>query len=134
MARYDQAGPAGSNGRRWLGGERPQVSPTPERSEQAQQGHRAQRSEAAAAATDSDVEAPARLGWELKDRWRPRARLGCPRHDEVAVPVDPARHEVVTVVDDAGAPPGTVLDVLKVGYGESDHQLRPAAIAVGRRE
>jgi hypothetical protein len=135
MARYDQAGSAGSTGRRWLGGERHRVSPTPERSEQAQRGHRAQRSEAAAAATDFDGKAPVRIGWELPDRWRrPRSRLGCPRHDEVAVPVDPARREMVTMIDDSGTPPGTVRDVLEAAHGEPDHQLRPAAVAVGRRE
>lgn len=197
MTHDDQEGPAptaGSNGRRWPEGEPRQGSPTPERSEQAQQG------EPAAAATDSDVEAHARTVWELEDRWRRAladldnlrkryerelrrereaerarateawlsvvddiertlahaeaspetlvtavravrdqavallARLGYPRHDEVGVPFDPARHEVVTVVDDADAPPGTVVDVLRAGYGESDHQLRPAAVAVSRRE
>jgi molecular chaperone GrpE len=61
--------------------------------------------------------------------------LGYPRHDEVGVPFDPVKHEVVTVVDEPDAPPGTVVQVLRPGYGEADRQLRPGAVAVaGRRE
>ena len=62
------------------------------------------------------------------------AQLGYPRHDEVGVPFDPARHEVVTVVDDPEQPPNTVVEVLLPGYGDPEHQLRPAAVAVNRRQ
>jgi molecular chaperone GrpE len=62
------------------------------------------------------------------------AKLGYPRHDEVGVPFDPSVHEVVSVVDDPEAPPGTVVGVLRAGYGEPGHQLRPAAVAVSKRE
>lgn len=58
------------------------------------------------------------------------ADLGYPRHDEVGVPFDPARHEVVTVVEDPEVQPGTVVRVLRPGYGEADRQLRPGAVAV----
>jgi len=59
------------------------------------------------------------------------ARLGYPRQDEVGVPFDPARHEAVTVIDDEPeAAPGTVLRVLRPGYGQGEEQLRPAAVAV----
>ena len=62
------------------------------------------------------------------------ARLGYPRQDEaVGVPFDPVRHEVVTVVDEPSATPGTVVEVLRPGYGEADRQLRPQAVAVSRR-
>jgi molecular chaperone GrpE len=60
------------------------------------------------------------------------ARLGYPRRDEVGVPFDPSRHEVVTVVDEPEAPPGTVVRVLRPGYGEDDRQLRPMAVAVSK--
>jgi molecular chaperone GrpE len=60
------------------------------------------------------------------------ARLGYPRREEVGVPFDPSRHEVVTVVDESDAPPGTVVQVLRPGYGEDDHQLRPMAVAVSK--
>jgi molecular chaperone GrpE len=60
------------------------------------------------------------------------ARLGYPRQDEVGVPFDPGRHEVVTVVDEPDTGPGTVVRVLRPGYGEADHQLRPQAVAVSR--
>jgi len=56
--------------------------------------------------------------------------LGYPRQDEVGVPFDPARHEAVRVVDDPDAPPGTVVQVLRAGYGAGEGQLRPAAVAV----
>jgi molecular chaperone GrpE len=64
------------------------------------------------------------------------ARLGYPRYEEVGVPFDPARHEAVQAVADADAPPGTVVAVLRPGYGREDHWLRPAAVAVAtaRRE
>jgi molecular chaperone GrpE len=63
------------------------------------------------------------------------AALGYPRHEETGVPFDPARHEAVGVVAGAQAPRGTVLRVLRPGYGEGERQLRPAAVVVaGDRE
>lgn len=62
------------------------------------------------------------------------ASLGFSRHDEVGVPFDPAQHEVVKVVDDSEAEPGTVVRVLRPGYGTAERQLRPGAVIVaGRR-
>jgi molecular chaperone GrpE len=62
------------------------------------------------------------------------ASLGFARHDEVGVPFDPAQHEVVNVVDDSEAEPGTVVRVLRPGYGTAERQLRPGAVTVaGRR-
>jgi molecular chaperone GrpE len=58
------------------------------------------------------------------------AELGFPRYDEVGVPFDPARHEVVSVEERADAEPGTVLRVLRPGYGEPERQLRPGAVTV----
>jgi molecular chaperone GrpE len=46
------------------------------------------------------------------------------------VPFDPARHEAVKVVEDAEAKPGTVVEVLRPGYGQGERWLRPAAVAV----
>lgn len=60
------------------------------------------------------------------------ARLGYPRHDEVGVPFDPARHDVVSVVDEPGKPPGTVVTVLRPGYGDAGRQLRPVGVAVSK--
>ncbi|MFK4865634.1 nucleotide exchange factor GrpE [Streptomyces sp. CSMPJR101] len=60
--------------------------------------------------------------------------LGYPRHAETGVPFDPARHEVVGVVQDPDAPPGTVVQVLRPGYGDGERQLRPAAVTVAKRE
>lgn len=60
------------------------------------------------------------------------SRLGYPRREETNVPFDPNRHEVVAVVDDRDTDPGTVVRVVRPGYGDADHQLRPAAVAVNR--
>ncbi|MEV6542688.1 nucleotide exchange factor GrpE [Streptomyces sp. NPDC051665] len=61
-------------------------------------------------------------------------RLGYPRHAESGAPFDPARHEVVGVVQDPDADPNTVVQVLRPGYGEAERQLRPAAVTVAKRE
>jgi molecular chaperone GrpE len=63
------------------------------------------------------------------------AGLGYQREDEAGVPFDPARHEVVGVVDADGsdAPPGSVATVVRPGYGAPGHQLRPAAVTVAQR-
>jgi molecular chaperone GrpE len=63
--------------------------------------------------------------------------LGYPRHDEVGVPFDPALHDVVAVVEEDAAPdaaPGTVVEVLRPGYGDPGRQLRPAAVAVSGKQ
>ncbi len=57
--------------------------------------------------------------------------LGFARDEEVGQPFDPARHEAVTTVPGgAGVPPGTVLHVVRPGYGAGEHQLRPASVVV----
>ncbi|MEU5257158.1 nucleotide exchange factor GrpE [Streptomyces longwoodensis] len=61
-------------------------------------------------------------------------RLGYERHAETGVPFDPARHEVVAVVQDPDAEPNTVAQVLRPGYGQGERQLRPAAVTVAKRE
>ena len=60
--------------------------------------------------------------------------LGYPRDTETGVPFDPERHEVFNVTDDGGSAPGTVLEVLRPGYGKGAQQLRPAAVVVSGRE
>ncbi|MFE9578593.1 nucleotide exchange factor GrpE [Nocardia sp. NPDC006044] len=61
-------------------------------------------------------------------------QLGYPRHSEVGVPFSPELHEVVSVIDRPDLPPGTVVEVLRPGYGENGQQLRPAAVIVSSRE
>ena len=62
--------------------------------------------------------------------------LGFGRDDEPGVPFDPARHEVVGVVDAdrTGSPPGSVASVARPGYGAPGRQLRPAAVTVAQRQ
>ena len=59
--------------------------------------------------------------------------LGYPRDAESGVPFDPARHEVIGVVEQGDSAPGTVVEVLRPGYGDGSNQLRPAAVVVSRR-
>ena len=61
-------------------------------------------------------------------------QLGYPRDAESGMPFDPQRHEVVGVVEQADSAPGTVVEVLRPGYGQGSSQLRPAAVVVSRRE
>ncbi|MBM9509200.1 nucleotide exchange factor GrpE [Actinacidiphila acididurans] len=60
--------------------------------------------------------------------------LGYPRYEETGVPFDPEQHEVVSVVDEPDTAPGTVVRVLRPGYGEPGRRLRPAAVAVSRKQ
>lgn len=62
------------------------------------------------------------------------ADLGFPRQDDVGQPFDPARHEAVGTVSDVDAPPGTVVAVVRPGYGAGERQLRPAAVVVATRD
>ena len=60
------------------------------------------------------------------------ARLGFARRDdEPGVPFDPAVHEAVSTVP--GGVPGTVVQVVRPGYGSGERQLRPAAVVVARQ-
>ncbi len=61
-------------------------------------------------------------------------QLGYPRDAQAGVPFDPERHEVVGVVDHPDSPPGTVVQVVRPGYGEGSRQLRPASVVVSQRK
>jgi molecular chaperone GrpE len=61
------------------------------------------------------------------------ARLGFPRRDDVGERFDPARHSAVATKEDADVPPGTVVEVLRPGYGDDEHQLRPALVVVAQK-
>jgi molecular chaperone GrpE len=60
-------------------------------------------------------------------------RLGFPRRDDTGEQFDPVRHEAVSAVNDPAATPGTVVHVVRPGYGDDEHQLRPAAVVVAQR-
>lgn len=60
------------------------------------------------------------------------ADLGFPRRSDVNEPFDPSRHEAVATVPDADAKPGTVLQVVRPGYGSDERPLRPAAVIVAK--
>jgi molecular chaperone GrpE len=60
------------------------------------------------------------------------ARLGFPRRDDRGARFDPARHEAVATRPDPGTEADMVAEVVRPGYGEGDHQLRPAQVVVAR--
>jgi molecular chaperone GrpE len=60
-------------------------------------------------------------------------RLGFPRRNDVGEHFDPTRHEAVSAVTDPDAEPGTIVHVVRPGYGDDEHQLRPAAVVVAQR-
>lgn len=62
------------------------------------------------------------------------ASLGYPRRDDVGASFDPARHDAVAVLSDPDVAAGTVIDVVRPGYGDGDHQLRPAQVVVAKAE
>jgi molecular chaperone GrpE len=62
------------------------------------------------------------------------ARLGFPRQERVGVPFDPVHHEAVSTVNDPGNPEGTVVEVVRPGYGDDHRQLRPASVVVATRD
>jgi molecular chaperone GrpE len=61
------------------------------------------------------------------------ADLGYPRRDDTGRAFDPAVHEAVSTVSDAGLVPGTVAQVVRPGYGPDGRILRPAAVVVATR-
>jgi len=56
-------------------------------------------------------------------------RLGFPRFESVGETFDPAVHEAVSTVNDE-APSGTVVAVVRPGYGTPEALLRPAGVVV----
>ncbi|HKR67989.1 MAG TPA: nucleotide exchange factor GrpE [Streptosporangiaceae bacterium] len=62
------------------------------------------------------------------------AGLGYPRRDDIGVTFDPARHDAIAVHSDPGVAAGTVIDIVRPGYGDGEHQLRPAQVVVAKAE
>ncbi|GAA4586370.1 nucleotide exchange factor GrpE [Planotetraspora phitsanulokensis] len=60
-------------------------------------------------------------------------RLGFPRNEDLGARFDPARHEAVSTVEDPEAEPGTVVAVVRPGYGDGPDQLRPASVVVSTK-
>jgi molecular chaperone GrpE len=61
------------------------------------------------------------------------AGLGYRRYGDTGRKFDPREHEVVSAVYDEEHEPGTIIDVVRPGYGDGTHQLRPASVVVVRR-
>jgi molecular chaperone GrpE len=62
------------------------------------------------------------------------ASLGFPRRDDTGATFDPSRHEAVAATYDPRVPPGTVVQVVRPGYGEPGRQLRPAQVVVAKAD
>ncbi|RSN55024.1 nucleotide exchange factor GrpE [Amycolatopsis sp. WAC 04182] len=63
------------------------------------------------------------------------ARLGFARRaEEAGTPFDPVAHEAVSTVQAGEVSPGTIVEVVRPGYGEGPTQLRPAAVVVARQD
>src|SRR5271170_830100 len=62
------------------------------------------------------------------------ASLGFPRRDDTGATFDPVRHEAIATTYDPRVPPGTVVQVVRPGYGEPDRQLRPAQVVVAKAD
>jgi molecular chaperone GrpE len=60
-------------------------------------------------------------------------RLGYPRREDIGKPFNPALHEAVATVEDRNMPAGTVVEVVRPGYGTDETLLRPAAVVVAKR-
>jgi molecular chaperone GrpE len=63
---------------------------------------------------------------------RVMADLGFPRRDDAGERFDPARHEAAGSVPAGDVPPGTVVQVVRPGYGSGERQLRPAMVIVAK--
>jgi len=62
------------------------------------------------------------------------ARLGFARREDLGSAFDPTRHEAVAARADPDAPDGSVVEVVRPGYGDGETQLRPAQVVVARAE
>jgi molecular chaperone GrpE len=62
------------------------------------------------------------------------AQLGFARRDDLGTSFDPKRHEAVASRTDPDAPDGSVVEVVRPGYGDKDSQLRPAQVVVAQAD
>jgi molecular chaperone GrpE len=61
-------------------------------------------------------------------------QLGFARRNDLGARFDPALHEAVAARADPSAADGSVVEVIRPGYGDKDSQLRPAQVIVARSE
>ncbi|GIF00834.1 nucleotide exchange factor GrpE [Paractinoplanes rishiriensis] len=60
------------------------------------------------------------------------ADLGYPLRADLNEAFDPSRHEAVAVLPSTDAAPGTILQIVRPGYGTDERPLRPAAVVVAK--
>ena len=61
-------------------------------------------------------------------------RHGLSRIDPAGEPFDPNYHQAMFEVPDSGQNPGTVVQVMQVGYALHNRLLRPAMVSVAKGE
>ena len=59
-------------------------------------------------------------------------QLGFARSDDLGAAFDPARHDAIASRPDSAAAAGSVVEVVRPGYGAGDSQLRPAQVIVAK--
>ncbi|MGO8957955.1 MAG: nucleotide exchange factor GrpE [Streptosporangiaceae bacterium] len=62
------------------------------------------------------------------------AQLGFARRDDLGTRFDPKQHEAVASRADPDAPDGSIVEVVRPGYGENESQLRPAQVVVAKAD
>ena len=72
------------------------------------------------------------LSLTLKALLKVAENHGMAQIDPLGQPLDPERHHAVSMVEDPGQAPGTVVSVLQKGYVLNDRLLRPALVAVAK--
>lgn len=61
------------------------------------------------------------------------ARLGFPRVEDLGTWFDPARYEAASMVEDSETEAGTVVAVIRPGYGDGPGRVRPASAVVSSK-
>ena len=72
------------------------------------------------------------LSLTLKSLLKIAESNGLEQVDPVGEPLDPERHHAVSMVEAAGARPGTVVGVMQKGYVLNGRLLRPALVSVAK--
>ena len=99
--------------------------------------------DAAAFEVGARLAGPGTSGWfpagtfpnnpQYRQREQPFREFVIMYHDETGVPFDPVHHEAVATVERDDVAPGTVVQVVRPGYGDDLRQLRPAVVVVAKK-
>ena len=85
---------------------------------------------AADAASEADAEG---IRLSLKLLIEAMARQGIAVEDPIGAPFDPNLHEAMSMIENAGAEPGSVIEVFQKGYTVNGRLARPARVIVAKQ-